>query len=94
MCRLIEQFAIDKDINVEDANYIFTFISEHLSNKIPALMQVIEDVFENADVNILQEHINKAMQLIQQQQWREKFKDYKMLPQNYIVGKARNNSLF
>lgn len=84
MCQLIDNIANDKGINVEDANYIYKFISGHLSSKIPALGQVIQDVFENADEGVLQEHVNKAIQLIQQQQWKEKFKDYIMPPQTYF----------
>ncbi|MBC7935069.1 MAG: hypothetical protein H7Y86_06890 [Rhizobacter sp.] len=63
MCQLIEKIATDKGINVEDANYIFTFISDHLLSKIPALSRVIEDVFENADESILLEHVDKAIHL-------------------------------
>jgi len=84
MCQLIEKIANEKGINVEDANYIFTIISAHLLSKIPALNQVIEDVFENADESILKEHVSKAIQLIQQQLWKEKFKDCHGLPQTYI----------
>ena len=87
MCQLIEQIASDKGINVDDANYIFIFISAHLLSKIPALSQVIEDVFENANEGILQEHINNAIQLIQQQQWKEKFKDCLMPPQTHNYGR-------
>jgi hypothetical protein len=85
MCQLIEQLASDKGINVDHANYIYTFISGYLVNKIPALSQVIEDIFENPETDKLNEHINKAIELIQQQQWREKFKDYMMPPHGYII---------
>ena len=81
MCLLIEQLARDKGINVDDAKYIFAFISGHLVNKIPALSQVIEDVFENAEADKLREDVAKAIELMQQEQWREKFKDYMMPPQ-------------
>jgi len=85
MCLLIEQVANDKGINVDDANYIFTFISDYLVNKIPAFRQVIEDVFENVEAYKIKEDINKAIELIQQQQWKEKFKNY-MIPQhNYTI---------
>jgi hypothetical protein len=85
MCQLIEQLANDKGINVDDANYIFTFISDYLVNKIPALSQVIEDVFENVEAYKLKEDINKAIELIQQQQWKEKFKNYMIPPLNYTI---------
>ena len=93
MCLLIEQLASEKGINVKDANYIFTFITGYLANKIPALNQVIEDVFENAEPNELKEHINKAIELLQQQQWKEKFKGYHMPPQGDVHHK-RGGSLF
>ena len=85
MCQLIEQLASDKGINVDDANYVFTFISSYLINKIPALSQVIEDVFENVEAHKLKEDINKAIELIQQQQWKEKFKHYMIPPYNYTI---------
>lgn len=81
MCQLIEKLAHDKGINVDDANYIYTFISGYLVNKIPALSQIIEDIFENAEADKLKEHISKAIELMQRQQWKEKFKDYMMPPQ-------------
>ena len=81
MCQLIEKLANDKGINVDDANYIYTFISGYLVNKIPALSQLIEDIFENAEADKLKEHISKAIELMQRQQWKEKFKDYMMPPQ-------------
>ena len=93
MCLLIEQLASDKGINLKDANYIFTFITGHLADKIPALNQVIEDVFENAEPDELREHINKAIELLQQQQWKEKFKNYQMPPQSNVHHK-RGGSLF
>ena len=81
MCKLIEKLANDKGINVDDANYIYTFISGYLVSKIPALSQLIEDIFENAEADKLKEHISKAIELMQRQQWKEKFKDYMMPPQ-------------
>ena len=93
MCLLIEQLAGEKGIDAKDANYIFTLITDHLANKIPALNQVIEDVFENVEPNELREHIDKAIELLQQQQWKEKFKDYVMPPQSSAHYK-RGGSLF
>ena len=81
MCKLINELARDKGINVDDANYIYTFISGYLVNKIPALSQVIEDIFEDSDAGKLKEHIITAIETIQQQHWQEKFKNYTMPPQ-------------
>lgn len=94
MCQLIEQLASDKGISVDDANYIFIFISGHLLSKIPALSQVFEDVFENAEADKLQEHINKAIRLIQQQQWEDKFKDCIMPPQAHSHHQIGGGELF
>lgn len=62
MCRIIDQLASERGIKPDDADYIFTCISTHLANKIPALKEVIEDVFadETAD-DKLQEDISKAI---------------------------------
>jgi hypothetical protein len=94
MCQLIDKIASDKGINPDDANYIYTFVSGHLVSKIPALGQVIEDVFENADAGKLQEHINKAIEAIQQQQWREKFKGFLAPPHTNIIRPTGGGSLF
>jgi hypothetical protein len=93
MCQLAEQLAGETGINVNDVNYIFTVISEHLSNKIPALSQVMDAVFENENTDKLQEHLNNAIKLIQQQQWQEKFKDWTPLP-TYIIHQRGDGSLF
>jgi hypothetical protein len=94
MCLLIEKIAADKGINVADANYIFTFISGHLVSKIPALSQVIEDVFENVETDKLQEDIHKAAEAIQQQQWREKFKNFQIPPETYVIHQTGGGLLF
>ena len=93
MCQLAEQLAGETGMNVEDVNYIFTVISEQLLNKIPALSQVMDDVFENENTDKLQEHLNNAIRLIQQQQWQEKFKDW-TLPPTYIIQQRGDGSLF
>ena len=93
MCQLTEQLASETGIDVNDVNYIFTVISEHLLNKIPALSQVMDDVFENENTDKLQEHLNNAIRLIQQQQWQEKFKDW-TLPPTYIIQQRGDGSLF
>lgn len=78
MCQLIEQLASDSSINVNDANYIFTFISGYLVKKVPVLKQIIEDVFSEAADDKLNDHINKMMLLLQEQQCREKFRTWQM----------------
>ncbi len=66
MCHIIDQLAGERGLKPDDANYIFTRISDHLINKIPALKQVIEDVFsEDAGDDMLQEDIGKAIILLQ-----------------------------
>ena len=67
MQQIIELLASDTGIAFDEANYIFIAITNQLVNKIPALQQVIEDVFANADPEKLREHINKLVVLLQQQ---------------------------
>ena len=73
MQQLIEQLVTNTGITVEDANYIFTAISSQLVSKVPAMQQVIEDVFENVEAEKLKKHINKMIILLQQQQCAETF---------------------
>ena len=77
MYQIVEQLANDTGITPDDANYIFTAIAGHLVGKIPALKQVVEDVFANADSEKLKEHINKLVVLLQQEGM-DKFKTWQM----------------
>ena len=77
MQQIIEQLANDTGIACDEANYIFIAITSHLVYKIPALQQVIEDVFANVDPEKLREHINKLAILLQKQGM-DKFKTWQM----------------
>ena len=77
MYQIVEQLASDTGISTDDANYIFTVIAGRLVDKIPALEQVVEDVFANADTEKLKEHLTKlAVRL--QQEGMDKFKTWQM----------------
>ena len=67
MCRVIDQLAIERGFTSDDANYFFICISDHLFERIPALKQVMEDVFADAPDDKLQEHISKMIILLQLQ---------------------------
>jgi hypothetical protein len=94
MCRLIDEVAKEKGINPEDANCIFTFVSAHLLSKVPELNQVFNDVFENADAAQLQQHLHHAIDLMQQHQWDEKFKDCIIPPQSHVSLHCGGGELF
>jgi hypothetical protein len=79
MNTIIEQIVSDKKISYDDAAYILKAISAHLASKVPALQQVIEDIFENAEADLLNEHLNKMISLLQHQNM-ESFKDWRMPP--------------
>jgi len=77
MYQIVEQLANDTGVSPDDANYIFTVIAGHLVGKVPALKQVVEDVFTNADAEKLKEHINKLVVLLQQEGM-DKFRTWQM----------------
>ena len=84
MCRIIDHLANERGMKTDDANYIFTCISDHLVNIIPALKQVIEDVFaDEAGDDKLREHISKMIMLLQQHAM-ETFKTWQM-PEQCII---------
>jgi hypothetical protein len=83
MCRIIDQLASERGFTPDDANYIFTRISNHLVEKIPALKQVMEDVFADAPDDELQEHISKMIILLQQHGMKA-FKTWQMPHQSII----------
>jgi hypothetical protein len=66
MCPIIEQLAGERGIRPDDANYIFNVISNHVVNRIPALKQVMEDIFAEAGDDELRIHISKMIILLQQ----------------------------
>lgn len=68
MHQVIEQLANDTGLSIADTNRIFTEFSVIIVKKIPQLGQVINDVFTNADEELLQEHIKRLSALIQQQE--------------------------
>jgi hypothetical protein len=76
---IIEKIALDKKITYDDAVYILNEISGHLVRKVPALQQVIEDIFDNVEPDLLNEHLNKMISLLQQQNI-ESFKNWRMPP--------------
>ncbi|MEP7374278.1 MAG: hypothetical protein ABI675_12860 [Chitinophagaceae bacterium] len=77
MYQIVEQVANDTGITPDDVNYIFSVIAGHLVGKIPALKQVVEDVFANADTEKLKEHLNKLALLLQKEDM-DKFKTWQM----------------
>jgi hypothetical protein len=77
MCRIIDRLANEKGFIPEDANFVFTFVTERLINKVPALKQIIKNVFEELEDDKLKEDISK-LAMTQQQQHAERFKNWRM----------------
>ena len=94
MQQIIEQLANDAGIAIDEANYIFIAITSQLVAKIPALQQVIEDVFQNVDADKLKEHINKLILLLQEQQSKETFGAWIIPKRNEIKHQEGNHPLF
>ena len=94
MQQLIEQLAHDAGTTYDETQIIFAAIYSLLITKIPALAQVIEDVFENAEAEKLKTHIRKLIILLEEQQCREAF-GASMLPQwNETKHREQSNELF
>jgi hypothetical protein len=79
MNSIIEQIALDKKITYDDAAYILNEFSGHLVRKVPALQQVIEDIFDNVEPDLLDEHLNIMISLLQHRNI-ESFKNWRMPP--------------
>ena len=94
MCRIIDQLANEIDIKPAEANYIFVGITAILIQKIPVLQQVLEDIFEEEDDARLNEHMDKIVRIIQQEQWNEKFKHCLIPSQKHIVRPYSGGELF
>lgn len=83
MCRIIDELAVKNDIKPADANHIFKDITAVVTQKIPELKDVLEDIFEEADEKKLKDHMAKMASIIQQRQWEEQFKNCMMPSQQY-----------
>lgn len=94
MQQIIEQLAADAGTTVEEANIIFTAISTLLISKIPALAQIIEDVFENAEADKLKTHIRKLIIHLEEQQCKEAFSEWMLPQQNQTTHQEQGNELF
>ena len=68
MQQFLEQLAHDNGISIEDAGNLFTAFTSIITDKLPQLKQLIDDVFENANADVLQQHINKAITQFQQKE--------------------------
>ena len=66
MQQALEQLVYENVISIEDARSLFASFTSAITDKLPQLKQLIADVFENADADILEQHINRAVDLFQQ----------------------------
>ena len=91
MCRIIDELADKRGIKTEDANYIFANISGYLVNKVPALKEIIDDVFsDETKEDALREHIKKLVIRLQQHNM-DVFKTWQMPQQG--IARAMGNDL-
>lgn len=90
----IEQLAKDTGITVDKANLLLKAISSQLIIKIPALQQILDDVFENAEDSQLKKNINNLINKLQEQECREKFRDWLIPQQNDVTHLDGTSELF
>jgi hypothetical protein len=83
MYQIVQQLASEKGVKPDDANYVFTVISELLVGRIPALKQVLEDVFANAEDDKLSERISKMI-IHLEQHGKKEFETWQMPLQSII----------
>lgn len=78
MCRIVDELAGKRGMKTEDANYIFTNVSGLLVKRVPALKQIIEDVFSDEEEDErLRDHLRKLVIHLQQHSM-EAFKTWQM----------------
>jgi len=94
MCRIVDELAKKNHIPPADANQIFTGITAIVTQKVPELKDVLEDIFEEADETKLKDHILKMANIIQQRQWQEQFKSCMMPSQQYNLQPKVKGELF
>ncbi len=77
MQQVLEQIALNNGISSEDAGNLFAAFTSVITDKLPQLKQLIDDVIENADADLLQQHINRTVTQFQLQE-SDKYKTWIM----------------
>ena len=93
MNSIIEQFAIENGIAINDVKEIFSGFSALLLSKVPELKQVIEDVIVNEEPGKLKKHLNEMIILLQEKNT-VAFKTWSMPQQSYIFRQSESGVLF
>jgi Flp pilus assembly pilin Flp len=88
---LIKQLAADAGTTFEETGIIVSAITSLLITKLPALTQVIEDVFENVETDILKVNIRKLIIKLEEQQCKETFGAW-IPPPQYITSQGQPGS--
>jgi hypothetical protein len=80
MQQILEQLANDTGLTIEEAKCLFTAFAALFIARIPALKIIVDDVVDEADENIINEHISKLILLLQEQQCKAAFGNW-IIPQ-------------
>ena len=81
MQQILEQLANDTGLTLEEAKCLFTAFAALFIARIPALKIIVDDVVEDADESIINEHISKLILLLQEQQCKATFGNW-IIPQH------------
>ncbi len=92
MEHLIDKLARDAGVDKTEVNLIFMSFTNQLVGKVPALKQVIDDVFGNAGNEILRTDINKLILQLQEQQGKETFGKWIIPMQDIVIKHKENNA--
>jgi hypothetical protein len=94
MVQIIQQLSLETGITVDDINNITIAILNLLASKVPAIKQVVEDVFDNVEPDELKRDINKLILMLQEQQCKETFGNWIMPQRIEITHREKNCPLF
>ena len=92
MNKLLEQIAVEKALSTDDVIDIIDRLSKFIINRVPEFKPVIQDVFINADADILNRDINVMILCLKE---RDKiFREWSMPKPTYLFRQNENDPLF
>ncbi|MBI3720138.1 MAG: hypothetical protein HY252_16280 [Sphingobacteriales bacterium] len=68
MHRIIVELAGETGLTENQVEYLFDCFSKELVNKLPQIKQVVQDVFDETEKELLDEHLQRLVSLLQQKQ--------------------------
>ena len=94
MNKLLEQIAAAKGLSTDDVIDIVANLSKLIVNRVPEFKPVIQDVFVDADAEILHRHIKEMVSSLKEKDKIKVFETWSMPHPTYLFKQNENDPLF